>query len=198
MSLDLLKNALFQAVTASIPGLKMYPEHVDTAHETFPNLSFIEVTTQNLGARPYQEAFLVPNPDPSGAPYLLIPVIARKRSVLRMQLRDSLGSGKKDAKDYQRIREQHNAIDRFLTKVQVIKLGPSGSQTLAELEYANDREDYDRESGIFLHEYELRVDPWRLLDAGPGIPTYRADEITLEVKRERDSALLITRLYPRS
>ena len=197
MSLDLLKNALYQAFKAAMPALKMYPEHVDNTDEVFPNLSYVEVTTQNLGARPMHETLTLPNPDPVGAPYLVIPVIARKRSVIRLQLRDSLGDSKRDKAAYQRIRDQHNAIDRFLTKTRSVKLGPTGLQTFAELQYDNDREDYDSEKGIFLHEYEVRVDPWRLLDAGPGIPTFRADEITLEVKRERDSALLITRMFPR-
>jgi hypothetical protein len=200
MSLDLLKNALYQALKASIGGLKIYPETIDSQSEVFPNLSWVEVTTVNELAKLNWETVQFPNPDtsPGAAPYLVVPVIARKHSTFRLQLRDSLGTSQKDSTAYQRVRDTHNQVDRFLVKTRAIKIGTTPGQTLAELWYDSDREAYDPRSGIFLHEYEIRFDPWRLLDAAPGITTYRADSIELDVSRADDGALLITRLYPLS
>lgn len=197
MSLDLVKNALYQAFKAAMPELKLYPVHIKNQTETFPNLSFVDLSTEHQDARVGLESLQVPNPDTTAgaAPYIVTPVIARKVSHLRLQLRDSLGKGPEDAAAHQKIRDQHNAIDRFLTKTRKINIGPAGAQTLAEIWYEDDREGYDMASGVFLHEYEVRIDPWRLLDA-VGVPSYRADSIQLDIERHADNAILITRLYP--
>ncbi len=198
MSLDLLKNALYQALKASIPTLNIYPETIDDLSESFPSLAFVELETQNLQAKPYWETVVLPNPDqtPGAAPNVVIPVISRMRSTFRLQLRDSLGQGPKDVTAYQRIRDQRNAVERFLVNTRTVMLGTAPGQTLAELWYVSAREAYDPKASIFLHEFTVRFDPWRLLDAGTGVPTFSANAITLEVQRESDNAILITRLYP--
>ncbi|MBO9542701.1 hypothetical protein J7643_19100 [bacterium] len=198
MSLELLKNALCQAIASAIPTLVIYPDRIGASDETFPNLSLIGLETFHLDVPRHGEIIRIPNPDPAlgAAPYLVRPVIARKRSKLRLQLRDRLAEGEALEALHGRLRECHNALDRFFSVTRSIRIGPESGQTLAELWYESDQEEYDAASSLFLHTYQLRLDPWRLLEAGSGTPTYRADHIAVGVSRERDGALLINRVHP--
>lgn len=198
MSLDLLKNTLFQAIRDGIPGLKVYAEHVDTQNQAYPNLSFVDVATRNLDAKPGWENFIVANPDTSdgAAPWLTWRVIAHKMTRLRMQLRDNPGKTR-DAAAIQRMRALHNRVDRLLTNTRAVTIqGATDVSTFAELWYEGDRQAYDKSTGVSLSEYELRIDPWRLLDAD-GLPTFGADEITVDIKNTAGT-ILITRIYPQS
>lgn len=199
MSIDLLKNALYKAVKASIPALTFYTELDDAHAESYPNLRFVEVDSVHLGARVGHEAYTVPTglalPDP---PFLTFPVIARMRTKLRLQLRDSLGKGPKNVAAYQRLRDQHNAVQQFLVKTRAVAMGPGAAEadSWAELWYQGDRQAHDKAAGVFLWEYEVDVDPWRLLDTS-GFQTFRADQITVAVQQGRGAAdrILITRVY---
>ena len=206
MSIDLLKNALYQAVKNAIPALTFYTELDDAHTETYPNLRFVEVDSVHLGARVGHEAYTVPtglpatDPDTGlpNPPFLTFPVIARMRTKLRLQLRDSLGKGPKNVAAYQRLRDQHNAVQRFLVKTRAVAMGPGAAEadSWAELWYQGDRQNHDKAAGVFLWEYEVDVDPWRLLDTS-GFQTFRADQITVDVQQGRGAAdrILITRVY---
>jgi hypothetical protein len=198
MSLDLLKNALYQAVKANMPTLTFYPEVIDFAAEAFPNLSFVEVETQNLYARDDFESVRVPTGLAlPAAQFTVVPVIAWKKTRMRLQLRDSLGAGVHGAASYQKVRDQFNAMDRFLTKTRAITLGTAPGITLAELYYKSSRNSHDPQSGVLLAEFTLDFDPWRLLDLpAAGFGAYYANSIELDVIRQADNRLLITRLYP--
>jgi hypothetical protein len=161
MSLDLLKNALYVAVTTYAPGLLMYPEHIDSTTEAFPNLSYIDLATRNNYARYGLEKVQIPTglalPSP---PFYTVPVIARKWSTIRMQLRDSVGSGNHDITALNKIRATFNQVDRFLTETRAVKIGAAPGQTLAEIWYRTSNTRYDKAAGIFLGEFEFECE-WR-------------------------------------
>jgi hypothetical protein len=181
-----------------MPTLTFYPEVIDFAAEAFPNLSFVEVETTNLYARDNFESVLIPTgaalPSP---PNIAVPVIAWKQTRIRLQLRDSLGAGIHNAAAYQQVRDQFNAIDRLLTKTRAITLGTNPSQTLADVFYRTSRTSFDPQSSVYLAEFTLDFDPWRLLDLpSAGVGTFYANSIELDALRQADNRLLITRLYP--
>lgn len=177
MSLDLVKNALYQAVKTAIPALVFYPEVVDFRGEAFPNLCFQGIDSVRLGVRPLEESVLVatnqalPNP-----PFLRYPVLEAYRTAMTLQLRDSLGKGPRDAAAYQRIRDTFNAVDRFLARDATLT---TAGGTLADVNYRGNRQAQDAASGIFLHAIDLEVE-WRLLD-DTDLPTFTASSIEVDV-----------------
>lgn len=189
MSLDLLKNALYQAIKPLAIGLVVYPEHVDNTTETFPNVSFVEIDTKSLGAKVGYESFQVA----SGANFSVYPVIDRLQTTIRLQYRDSLGSGLKDKAAYQKIRDTHNALERYFAKTRAIAIGTIG-QNLAELYYRGSHPDYDPKSSIYLYEYELFIDPWRLIDT-TSVTGYGTTQIEVDTTRQSDGTILISRFY---
>ena len=194
MSLDLVKNALYAAIKIAIPTLVVYPEVLDFAPESYPNLTFILVDTQHLEARAYYETITIPGP-----PDYSVPVIAWANSKMRLQLRNTLAQGDRTAATYQAIRDQHNAVHRMLVKTRSVACGPSGQTTLAEIWFKGFRQAYDKGAGVFLSEFEIDINPWRLLDSGPGVITYYANTISVDIDQGRSSnenQILITRTYP--
>jgi hypothetical protein len=198
MSLDLIKNALYAAVknaTSGVAGLTFYPEAVDYAQEVFPNLSFLEIDTEHIDRPSFNEEIDIPTG--TQPPFNVVPVIAHKRSRIRLILRDSLGAGPHDANAFGKVRGMYNAVDRFFSTLKTLNAGPTGQQTLAEFYYRSARQDTDRALNIHQATFEIDIDPWRLLDTSANaVPTYQVNTLEIDVVNQPDGALWITRLYP--
>lgn len=200
-----VKDAIYQAVKAGLPRLVMYPAHVDYQNERFPNLSFIELSHDNLQAKPFWETTVGPT-QAVGAPLEAVPVVARVRSTVTLILRDTVGKAVKDVRQYQAMRDLRTKMELFFAKTQALTVGKPPFETVAELWFEGFRDaGYDAKSGIFQHEYTLRIDPWRLVDEVP-VSVWRADQIQLDVTTTKAPippppaasaiSVTITRNYP--
>jgi hypothetical protein len=192
MSLDLVKNALYQAITATVPGLTFYPEVLDFSSEKLPALCFQQIDSVRLGVREFEESAMIP----SGlalpaAPFTRYPVIEAYRTKLALQLRDSVGQGQRDAAAFQRVRDMFNKVDRFFARNVAITVG-AGGYLLADLDYQGSRQGYDPASGIFLASLELDVE-WRLLD-DTGLPTFIGATVAVAIENQTTGIIRITEI----
>lgn len=188
MSLDLVKNALYQAITTAIPGLTFYPEVVDSK-EAFPNLQFQTIDTVRMGIRHFEQGVLIPTgqalPNP---PNLYYPVLEQYRTKLTLQLRDSIGTTK-NAAAYQKVRDTFNKVDRFFARSPAVSVG---GQTIADLNYQGNRPSYDSEAGVVLHSLEVDVE-WCLLDDN-GLPAFTASTVQIDIGDLATGNIRITQL----
>lgn len=190
MSLDLVLNALYQGISAGIPGLTFYPEVYDAAAAVFPNLSVVELPTTHLPVRSYQSVvevatgLILP-----AAPWSVYPVIGNEHSDIRLEYRDSLGRGPKDNAGYNVIRARHNQIMRYFAEPRMITIGaPPGPITNAQVQLASARKDHDARADIFRYTYAIGVDWYLTTELGQ--PTFQADTITIDLTK-LDGTLIV-------
>jgi hypothetical protein len=192
MSLDLVKNALFKAITAAVPGLTFYPEVLDFTTEKLPAMCFQQIDSVRLGVREFEESVLMPTGQAlPTAPFNRYPVLEAYRTKLTLQLRDSVGAGQRDATAFQKVRDTFNKVDRFFARNAAITIGPDG-QTFADIDYQGSRQGYDPASGIFLVSIELDVE-WRLLD-DTGLPTFIGATVAVDIENQATGLIRITEI----
>jgi hypothetical protein len=173
MSLDLVKNALFQRLRTNLPDLIFLPDEdwtVDPKTLGTGNpalLTFVEIHTEKVTDIPQQEAVIAM----VGGAEKCLPVLGYFETTWRLQLRQQPGPNRSIAQ----IRETSAELLRDLMKLRALSLGPQSS--IAAFWVVRTRQDKDDASKAHLDEITQRVE-WKLVDTvSAGLPVYRANEI---------------------
>lgn len=174
MSLDLIKDALYQRLKANLPDLVFLPEYqpdVDpvalSGMDNPPLLSFSGIETERL-ADPPQDEYITATV--SGTLYRL-PVLARFQTVWHLQLRQQPGPNR----SLTDIRATSADLLRDLTRLRALDLGPTSS--LAVFWVQDIRQEVDEVGLAHIDDIRQLVE-WQLIETHSfGTALHTADEI---------------------
>ena len=174
MSLDLVKDALFQHLQTTVPDLVFLPEHqpdvdpdVLSSDTNPPLLSFADVSTVRE-ADPPQAEFLTVTVDDA---LLALPVLARFQTTWRLQLRQRPGPNR----SISQIRATAAQLSRALSRLRALDLGPTASLAVFWLQTTHQA--FDEANQAHLDEFTQLVE-WKLIEVpSEGSPLYLANTI---------------------